>query len=154
DTAGISKIRGAVAQSSDDKYKVLPTYHPSAVLRDPALRPITILDLIKARKESAFPEIRRPKRNIYIAESLDDLEWYWNNHIANAKYLAPDIETKGEQITCIGYATAIDNALVIPIVDPRHPGGSYWPTIEHEVKVWDFIRRVQTSPIPKVFQNG
>ena len=35
----ISKVRGKVRQSPNG-YKVLPTYHPAAILRNPALRPI------------------------------------------------------------------------------------------------------------------
>ena len=39
----ISKVRGEVRQSPNG-YKILPTYHPAAILRNPALRPIVEQD--------------------------------------------------------------------------------------------------------------
>lgn len=153
-SSGISRIRGTVSRSANDKYKVLPTYHPAAILRQWDLRPVTVLDLAKAKRESVFPEVRRPRRMLYIEPTLWDLEWFWDNHLANASIISFDIETRGEEITCIGFAPRTDIALVVPFTDNRKPGGSYWPTKEDEVKAWAFVRRVLATPIPKVGQNG
>lgn len=154
--AGISKIRGAVGSSTiinGRTYKTLPTYHPAAVLRQWDLRPVTVLDLMKARRESEFPEIRRPQRTVYIEPELKDLEWFYERHILGASIISADIETAGDQITCIGFAPSVDVALVVPFVDNRR-GGNYWPDFESELRAWDFVRRVLSSRIPKLFQNG
>lgn len=160
-TSGISKIRGAVTTGSGDyaSLKVLPTFHPAAVLRDWSLRPVTVLDLAKAFRESAFPEIRRPERTVYIEPSLEDLEWYFEKHLRNAPIISFDIETAGDQITCIGFAGGPTSAIVIPFRDIRRhnqPGymGSYWPTHEAEILAWRFVRRVLNTATPKVAQNG
>lgn len=152
-TSGISKIRGAVAQSYDGRYKVLPTYHPSAVLRQWDLRPVTVLDLAKAKRESVFKEVRRAKRTFYLEPTLEDLEWFYQNFLVNAKTISFDIETSGDQITCIGFAATIDRALVIPFVDNRKPDGSYWPSAQHEAEAWRFVRKVLAGPAEKVGQN-
>src|SRR5215469_10899483 len=56
----ISAIRGAVCDSPYIPHlKCLPTYHPANILYDPTHRAVTILDLTKAAREAAFPEIRR-----------------------------------------------------------------------------------------------
>jgi hypothetical protein len=154
-STGISKIRGTVTESSILRgFKVLPTYHPAAILRQWDLRPVTVLDLAKAGRESAFPEIRRPERTVYIEPSLSDLEWYYGHYLQAAKRISFDIETSGRQITCIGFAPDEKSALVLPFVDNRRAGGSYWPDLASELQAWSFVRRVLSHPAPKVAQNG
>lgn len=154
-TTGISKIRGTVTTSTNPAgFKCLPTYHPAAVLRDWSLRAVTVLDFAKARRESEFPEIRRPERIVYIEPDLADLEWFYAEKIQPCKTLSFDIETSGDQITCIGFAPGPDTAIVVPFVDPRRPGASYWDTPESEIRAWDFVRRVLATPQPKIAQNG
>jgi uracil-DNA glycosylase len=149
---GISKIRGTVVDSPFGKF--IPTYHPAAILRDWTLRPVTVLDLRKAAREAAFPEVRRPQREIWIEPTLDDLEVFYEKHIKSCSLLAFDIETAGTEITCIGFAPNERVALVIPFTDPRRAGGSYWPSKDDEKRSWQFVRRVLSTPIPKLAQNG
>lgn len=152
----VSKLRGAVAESPViSGLKVLPTYHPSYILQGGySDRHVTVLDLIKARREAEFPEIRRPVRTVYVEPTLQDLDWFAERFIAKAKLLSVDIETKGDQITCIGFAPATNLALVLPFEDLRKPGGHYWSTHEAEVVAWKWVKKVLSWPIPKVFQNG
>ena len=157
---GISRIRGTVTPGAGDLFstKILPTYHPAAVLRDWSLRPVTVIDLAKARRESLFPDIRRPKTWVYIEPSLADMEAFYAEHLANAPYISFDIETSGEQITCIGFAPSTEIALVVPFVDnrvvePASQRGSYWKDLENERAAWEFVRRVLSLPCPKFGQN-
>jgi len=152
----ISKLRGAVASSPIlEGRKVLPTFHPSYILQgNYESRYVTILDLQKARRESEYPEIRRPRRTIYTAPSLNELEWFLDTHIRPASRLAVDIETRADRITCIGFAPGPQIALVVPFEDLRQ-GGNYWPTIEAELSAWRWVRRVLDMASPtKIFQNG
>lgn len=164
---GISKIRGTVTttpfavRSTNEVgmrgLKVLPTYHPAAVLRDWSLRPVTVIDLAKARRESAFADVRRPKTWVYIEPSLSDMETFYDEHLVRAPYIAFDIETSGDQITCIGFASSEEIALVIPFVDNRVTDndrrGSYWRSLSEESQAWQFVRRVLSLPCPKFGQN-
>lgn len=150
--SGISKIRGAVTAGPHGK--CLPTYHPAAILRDWSLRPVTVLDLAKAARESAFPDIRRPARTIYLEPSMTDLWEYYHAKLAPARQIAFDIETAGQQITCIGFAPGPESAIVVPFSDPRKAGGSYWPTLGDECNAWAYVRHVLGSDRPKVAQNG
>lgn len=152
--AGISRVRGVVALSAKVGIKVLPTFHPAAILRQYDNRAVTVLDLEKARYESTFREIRRPERRVYIEPTLSDLNWFFDQHIRSARYIAPDIETVAKQISCIGFATAPDVAMVVPFIDNRKENGSYWATAEEEVKAWNWVRKVLSTPQPKVMQNG
>jgi len=156
-TTGISKLRGAItvtAAPEANGTKILPTYHPSAVCREWSLRPVTVLDFCKARRESEYPEIRRPERTVYIEPSLSDMEWFYDRHLVHCESISFDIETAGDQITCIGFAPNPETALVIPFCDPRKPGGSYWDNPQEEEEAWRFVRRVLAMPQPKSGQNG
>lgn len=154
---GVSKLRGTTCLSSHTVtgYKLLCTYHPAAVTRQWELRPTTIIDLAKITLENSFPEIRRPKREIWIEPSLNDIERFINDHITGCPLLSVDIETAGSQITCVGFAPRSDLAIVIPIHDERTKTRSYWPDEASEQECWKLIRRVlEDGSIPKVLQNG
>lgn len=160
-SSAISKARGTTRLSTHTAtgFKVLPTYHPAAVVREWTLRPIVVADLFKAEREQAFPDIRRPKRQVWIEPSLEDLEAFYEQYIRPRSIeqgieLSIDIETAGTQITCIGFGYA-DVSIVIPFVDQRRKNRSYWLTAKDEGCAWNFIRRVlENSSIRKLFQNG
>jgi len=114
-----------------------------------------VIDLIKALRESEYPEIRRPAREIWIEPSLEDIERFINEHINGCRELAIDIETSGNRITCIGLSPQPAIAICIPFDDERKPGGNYWPTQEDELFAWSYIRTIlEDRGIRKVFQNG
>ena len=153
---GIKKWRGTTFESTHcvSGYKCLATYHPSAVLRGWELRPYVIADFMKARRESAFPEIRRPAREIWIEPTFDDVERFIADHISTDRPLSVDIETSGTRITCIGFGYS-DIAIVVPFDDERAARGSYWPTASDERAIWRLIQGMLEDPrIPKLFQNG
>lgn len=154
---GISKIRGTTRLSTHTAtgYKVLPTYHPAAVLRQWELRPTTVFDLIKARREAEFPEIRRPKREIWIEPTLEDINAFIGQYIKGSTILSVDIETSGNQITCIGFAPDAGRALVVPFYDGRRKHKSYWPDARSEQAAWKLVQSILSDrTIKKVFQNG
>lgn len=152
----ISKIRGTVQLSTHTVtgYKVLPTYHPAAIFRQWPLRPVTVMDLIKGKREGLFPDIQLPQRQIWIQPTLEDIYEFDRLYIRECKSLAVDIETSGRAITCIGFAPRADVAIVIPGIVVRRSGKAYWPSVDVERKVYKVIKDILTRPIPKVFQNG
>lgn len=154
---GITKLRGTTLLSTHivSGYKLLPTYHPAAILRQWDNRPTVIADLIKAKRESQFPEIRRQAREIWIEPSLDDINQFTESHIFGCGLLSVDIETSGHRITCIGFAPNAELAIVIPFDDSRSKSRNYWSTKEAELECWAIIRRILgDGSIPKLFQNG
>lgn len=154
---GISKLRGTTLLSTHTAtgFKTLATYHPAAVQRQWELRPVTIIDLMKAKRESAYPEIRRTPREIWIEPSLGDMEKFYASYIQGCSLLSVDIETAGNRITCIGFSPGPGLALVVPFFDSRRKNGAYWPFKEDELKAWLFVRGIlEDRETPKVFQNG
>lgn len=151
----IKKLRGAVAVSPVvEGLKVLPTYHPAAVLRAYDLRHVTVLDFMKAKREAEFPELRRPVREIWLDPSLEDIERFYHEHWLKSPLGSFDIETAGGQITCIGFAPSVDRCLVIPFWDYRKADGSYWRSKSEELAAWGWVRKLLAAPNQKVGQNG
>jgi uracil-DNA glycosylase len=152
----ISTIRGTLFESTlVPGLKVIPTFHPANIFRQWANRPILLADLIKAKGEIGFPEVRRPERQILVNPTLQDLHDYYAYVSQNpAAIMALDIETSCKTITCISFSISPDYALVIPFHEPLKPSGNYWDTKEEEIEAWKVVRDLLLSPNPKLFQNG
>lgn len=151
-TNGIGALRGTIAQGSLTPLKVLPTYHPSAVLRNWAWRPIAIADLMKAKRESLYPEIKRPSRRILVNPTIAECHEWIARHIKSES--ACDIETKYGMIEMVGFSADATNAMVVPFWD-REKGGNYWSTPNLEKDARNVVRSILENPfITKIFQNG
>jgi uracil-DNA glycosylase len=146
----ISSLRGVV--HAGDFGKTLPTYHPGAVLSQWNLRPIVVTDFMKAQREQAFPEIRRPRRAVLINPWLEEIR-QWMREYRNCDRLAVDIETRAKQITCLGFAPSDKNALVVPFWRLGTGGPHYWDEAS-EKEAWALVREILEWPAAKVFQNG
>jgi uracil-DNA glycosylase family 4 len=145
----IGAIRGTIAASPWGK--ILPTFHPSAVLRNWSWRVICIADFIKAKRESLSPEIIRPERTVLVNPTLEELGDFVKR-ASEAEIIACDIETKKRQITCIGFALSRKEAFVVPFTSQE--GESYWSTLEEEVCAWKLVKILLENPVLKLFQNG
>lgn len=150
----ISKLRGFVHRH--ELGKVLPTYNPSTVLLNWSNRVPTLFDLYKAKRESAFPEIRLVEREIWTEPTIADLWQWWEQYGSKTKLLALDIETlKAVQVSEVGFASDPHHALHIPFCWKE--GSTYkqwWPDTKTEVEAWKFVKHVCSSSIPKIGQNG
>ena len=155
-TGGITKLRGAVAKSTlVPGQKVLPTWHPAYIMRAWEERLTLVADLLKAKDQMLFPEIRRPERLIWIRPTLDDMEEFYQKYIKDCSLLAFDTETRKGQITCISFAPNPKIAIVIPFVNKTpDPDYNYWKDPEDEKKAWLFVQKVLNSNVPKLAQNG
>lgn len=152
-TNGIGKVRGTLTQSKLG-FKILPTYHPAAVLRQWMFRVIVVADLRKVVEEQEFAELRLPKRRILINPTVFDLEFFYDQYLRDAKEIAVDIETKRGLVRCIGFAPNPSIACVCPFIDFRYPDFSYWRSPGEELRALRFCKSVLEGPAIKVLQNG
>lgn len=156
-SCGISAQRGAVTMASGpgspQPRKVLPTFHPTYVIRNYRSRISVIADLMKARRECGRPDLHFPTRELWLEPSLDDIRTFKRAHLDVAEIVSVDIETSHGQITCIAFAPSPNLALCIPFTDYTC-AFSYWPTQAEEVEVWRLVRDILALPVPKLLQNG
>lgn len=150
---GITNIRGTITPCIlVPGCKVLPVYHPSAILRQWEHRHVTVIDLMKAKKQGEFPEIHIPARQVHVVETpADCLEV--EKLLSQSPEFTLDIETVAGQISCIGFAPSKDAAYVVPFIDYTRPGNSYWPDLHTELFAWDIVKRICHLPAYKTGQN-
>lgn len=160
--SGVGRLRGVVAWSTlCDNLKVIPTYHPAAVLREYSLRPIVQIDLQKAWREAHKKGIQRPPRRIIIRPALSDIRKFLARYRADAPRMASvDVETIHGQMTRVGFATSPQDAIVIPFWDITATDAEgnldphYWRTHADECKAWELVRQFLLVDRPLVGQNG
>lgn len=160
---GITKWRGSLIESNPlggSRWKMLPTYHPAAILRQWSWRAITVHDLRRAKREAdtrAMPErverfIIRPSYQAAV-QCLKDLIQR-ANEAPEAIRISPDVETRHGQVTCFGVAWSKHDAICIPFFSRAGIGGCYW-TLEEETELVLLIKRLVTHPKVLVcWQNG
>jgi uracil-DNA glycosylase len=166
-SSGIAKLRGYTYACTflPGGPRVLPTYHPSSVIRMYSNRPIVLADLSKARRlvygATLSPGAILPTvRTLWLEPSLEDLA-AWESHavVESSTRISIDIETFGGTITCIGFGTK-NSAICVPFwnrafgANVQLDGKSYWPSQRVEVQALLWVRRILESPNPKVLQNA
>lgn len=158
----IGSIRGTIAAAvagapasvagGQGVLKVLPTYHPAAVLRQWSWRTIVVADLVKAWREAQFPEIKRPERQIVINPTLAELEtWLAEFKRHPPRLLSVDIETGAGLIKCVGFSGHRNAALVVPFFVNGYQ--HYWQHPGEELRAWQIVKELLESPVPKLGQN-
>lgn len=128
DLNGISNWRGSILDGGSN-IKLVPAYHPAAVLREPALYPIFAADVKKAIEESRNNEFNYP----IIDYNISPLD------VPLHPIFSVDIETtkKGKDLLCVGFGYE-NHAYVIPSI-PRND---------------NLIRTLLASDSRKIFHNG
>lgn len=145
----LSAYRGYIFPSTlCPNRKVIPIHHPRSSMRGMYIyRHMIAADLRKAKKESYFPELRRPERQlVYNHDTIGDaLDWL--DHYTNQKIVGFDIEVTNYEVSCISFSSDPSLACVIPIANR-------W-TLDEELLIWRGIQRVLGNPASKkVIQNG
>lgn len=114
----IEKWRGSVVESTLlPGRKVIGTWHTAAALRTYSLRYVIDLDLRRALRESAYPEIRRPHRLFTINPSFEEAREYLRRL---GSPIAVDIETFGDQVSCVALSDNPNRALCVPFFGGRY----------------------------------
>lgn len=154
---GITKWRGSVLESTIvPGLKVLPTFHPATFI-PPKFnflnRPLICEDLIRAKKESEYHEIRRAARSITIHPSFDEsiqiLDHCYEIGL-RGQTIGIDIEVINGELDCISFGWSSTEAISIPF---RHSQGDYFNPDE-ELQIMLLVSKIiQEERISKVGAN-
>ncbi len=158
---GITSWRGSEMECDlplalDYKPKVIPVYHPNAILKTWPWRPITMQDLKRCRIESATREVFRASYDFITRPSygdtlatLDKLQQSVDRGIVK---LSVDKETRAGHIACIGLAWSKLAAICIPFMCVESDTG-YWTLDEEAEIVWRLYRLLTHPNCQVVGQN-
>lgn len=147
---GITDWRGSELRAQDHfehRPKVIPTYHPAAVLRQWSWRSTVVSDLRRAKAngdsldyEPLSWEFRtRPT----FEQAIAWLEELYRRLESGPTIISFDLETRHGHIACAGFAWSESAAFCIPFMAVGS-GDGYFPSGELEYRVIDWIRRVLT----------
>lgn len=102
----ISSYRGSILSIPSDNeqcIKVIPTYHPSYVLRSPEYYPIFLQDIKRITYDSTFPQLSYTPRNYVLDPDVTQIS-NLVTEIFYRKRVTCDIETyRGGDILCVGF---------------------------------------------------
>jgi DNA polymerase len=154
----ITQWGGSVLEStvvhSDRIFKVIPTYHPAAILKMWEWRYVAVQDLRRANREAAYPQVKYPNWNFTLRPTAQQVwDWYkdMRGRLAAAEYhssaeieLAVDIETRNGEIACIGIADSHLDAICIPFLCVENPEG-YWDAAT-ECQIVQLLKDILTDP--------
>lgn len=142
--SGIGKWRGSILECRElggefpqGRPKVIPTYHPAAILRSYPFKYIACEDLRRAKREltERGRRIELPKWAFTIRPSFQQVSDCLSFLLEQAKreplWLAADIETQKRRIDCIGFAWSRLDAICIPFIAMDGGARPYWSLEEH-----------------------
>lgn len=150
DKFGIAKWRGSQLETDftdgNVPYRLIPIYHPAAVLRQYEWRYITVSDLKRAKRESFQQRYKKPKYHYVVGagfeETKDTLRFLTSMADRGETPLVSDVEIKRKEILCTGIGWSETNAICIPFYGPS---GHYW-TIEQHIEIVSLIQRLFLHP--------
>jgi len=154
---GITKWRGSVLESTlVPGLKVVPTFHPATFI-PPKFnflnKPVICEDLMRAKYEAEFKEIRRTPRNVVTAPSFNhSIETLRHCYRVGrlGQIIGLDIEVIHGEVDCIGVSWSPTDSICIPF---RGPHGDYF-TVEEELQLMKGIAYIlQDEDIQKVGAN-
>lgn len=146
--SGITKWRGSFL--THGTIRVIPTYHPTGILRNWEWRSIAVHDLRRAASLLTHP-VTEPKYSFTVRPSFTTV-MQTLAHIAKQKRIAVDIETRARHIACLGIAWDKHSAICIPFMDVHRPRG-YWSVEEEAAIIWELYKILRVSKIEIVGQN-
>lgn len=132
--------------------KCIAAYHPAAILRQYQWMPLLMLDIDKCLKESTFPELTLPDRQLDLHLSKHEIIHRLQNIRQNKTKIALDIEGGINTWSCMSIATSPFECFIIPFTNSG--GTSYWFP-EDECDVLTALSEALADPtVPKILQNS
>lgn len=141
---GITKWRGSMLRTECGR-RLMPTYHPAAILRQWDWRAIGVHDLRRAAKyrHTDWP---KPEWNFIIRPSMsrtiEVLHSLFLKLVKEPIEISFDLETRNGHIACAGLSWDIHNAISIPLMCVESKDG-YW-SMEEEAHIIYLLRQILT----------
>lgn len=127
---GITKWRGSILEVLGGRGKCVPTFHPANFLYGDDEREsgrtfkysnkyVMQLDILRAKNQSFFPELRLPSRTLEVAHNSIDVWRFLDTYKDRDKYwrVSIDIEAIKCIPVCIGLAFNSYHAMSIPLLN-------------------------------------
>lgn len=147
---GITSWRGSVldAEIGERKVKLVLTYNPAYILREPKLEPIFIMDMYKLHRVMTG-RWKPHEIETIIRPTYKEASEFIRKLRGDALPIALDIETSSREVACIGLANSPNLAMCINLRDEKENHFSQ----EEETKLWRLFQE-SLSQTRLVMHNG
>ena len=155
-TCAIMSKRGAEFQSAKYNCTILPTLHPSSLIRAPKYETAVIEDLKKVKILASDTQIEKIKTNYIFIDTIEKLNMCVED-LKKSEAFSFDIETTGldfwnSKTVTIAMSNAIGKAYFIPLLEAGGSEEPYWK--ENQEYAIKCIKEIMESPAKKIAQNA
>lgn len=152
----VTKYRGSVLPCilpGLENRKVIPTIHPShALTSDYLARLLIAFDLVRIKKQSLFPDIRTPYRNLMVSPTYIEALQYldYANHKSQVGF---DIEVMmtTKHLSCFSIAVTPQECMSIPLIESGK--GDYFDPDQEGRVLQALVKLLEDPLVTKVGQN-
>ena len=158
----ITSKRGLEIWSDKYNCKIMPIFHPAAILRNPKYESVTTQDIIRVKSSAATKEMSALGLGDYVTvdskEKLNELFKY----LESEPEIAIDLETTGldwqkSQIISIGFSWKERTGWCLPLLNSikteEEAITRFWDDATH-LKVVDRLKKALLLSSKKIFHNG
>lgn len=156
-TANITSHRGLEIWSEKYNCKIMPAYHPAAILRNPKFEGVTVQDLIRIKASAENKEVTQATSGDYVTVTDRATLEKLFEHLSTEPEIAIDLETTGldwnkEDIISIGFSWKERTGWCLPLLKANGSADQFWdaPTLEYIKKE---LKRVLVLPSKKIGHN-
>lgn len=145
-------------EASGGRPRVIPTYHPAAILRQWDWRKAGINDLRRAKLALDGREPPAPAWNFILRPNLDQVirclaALFQRLEAGETLWIDFDLETRAGHIACAGLSWSATDAISIPFMCVESRDG-YWNTEEEAHILWWLWRVLTHQRVLVRWQNG
>lgn len=146
----IGKHRGYIRDESGRK--IVPTYHPATVCWGSThLQHVIATDLARVKEQSAFPDVRRRRRELILNPSYKESISFIQDLRRSKSRFFFDLELFGNQLSALSLSNDPEVAISIPFIGPDM--GQRWSGAEEGAILQVFSELLADPSVPKGNQN-
>jgi len=126
--------------------KVIPLFHPREVLKSYTDSAYLSFGALKIKEEFSSPKISIPERKFLLNPTFE-ITLQFLDRCLDAEDISVDLETGRGQINTVGFSFSPTEAIAIQVLPDRLGAEKFF-------LLWNKIRQVCESQVPKVAQNA
>jgi len=153
DEHGVDNWRGSILFSKQLGCKVIPSIHPSTLLKSWDNVPLAMFDMRRVNEESRSPDHKEATHEFRLRPSFESVISELQSYRRDKVTLSFDVETDEDgHINALALAPNAHYALSIPFTN--NTGAPYW-RLEEEVVIWKELKLLLEDPeVKKIAQNA
>jgi DNA polymerase I len=158
----ISRQRGLEIWSNKYNCKIMPIFHPAAILRNPKYENVTVQDLMRINSSSAIRELSASGLGAYeVADTKEKLEELFR-YLETEPEISVDLETTDlnwlhSQIISIGFCWKERTGWCLPLLNTKKSEEEsitrFWDDATF-LTIYGRLRKVLALPSKKIFHNS